>query len=77
VSSADDKNPPAQDRDKILAWICANGFAPVELSSHMNLERCVRALIDSAFFCGVDSRLAHLGHMTGTPENFLQYRLLL
>ncbi len=75
VSSAQDKNPDAQDAELLLGMLYRSGFAPVRLGAHLSVAQCVQAVVESVFFVGVDSGMSHLCHSVGVPMFLLEYKL--
>lgn len=74
VSSAEDKNPSADDEKKILQWISTLG-TPVRLGSHMTLASVVNELANARLFVGCDSGMSHITHSVGVPSIIVEYKL--
>lgn len=72
VSSAESKNPPPQDMDRILEAIGQGG---VRLGNHQTLAQIVALLSESSLFVGVDSGMSHIAHSVGTPVIIVEYQL--
>lgn len=75
ISFAEEKNPPAQDVEDLLAFFHDSGVGTVRLGKHLGIERCIEELSRCDLFVGCASGLAELCYSVGIPVYILQYRL--
>jgi hypothetical protein len=77
-SSADDKNPPPADLDRIWQFLTDQmqaGYMITELGGHQSLAEMVEAAAGSDLFIGVDSGPSHVCHSVGVPMFLVEYKL--
>lgn len=72
ISSAEDKNPPAEDIPHILDALPGLYFP---LGRHQSLAHCVDLLASARAFIGCDSGMSHLAHSVGVPMILVEYKL--
>jgi len=75
ISSAESKNPPADDVLVLLREIELHCHSSVALGKDLTLAGCVHALMRSSLFVGCDSGMSHLAHAVGTPMIIIEYGL--
>jgi hypothetical protein len=76
-SSAEDKNPPPGDAQRIELEIRRlwPGLQLVTLTGQLSIRQTVDMLANSAIFVGIDSGFSHVAHSVGLPTFLVEYRL--